>query len=208
MANIDNPSGLSLVKHKLGAPLSATVNPYYVPAAYGTALFVGDPVLKTGTANAAAVALGAEDYGIGMLPVVSVAAAGGKVSGVMVGKRANVNDLVKMHNPASTEAVVYVCDDPYVVFRIKEDSVGGALAITSVGLNADIALDVAGNATTGMSGAELDSSSAAAGADVQLKILRLSDCRSSNGVRNVLGADAKWDVTINEHTEATNIAGV
>jgi len=34
---------------------NGAVNPYYIPAGYGTALFIGDPVIITGTANTAEV---------------------------------------------------------------------------------------------------------------------------------------------------------
>lgn len=209
MANTDNAHGLIPIKHRLGAPLNAVVNPYYVPASYGTAMFIGDPVVKTGTSNTATEAVGSEDYLAGMLPEVNVATAGGVISGVCVGKRNDVSDLETIHNPASTEAIVMVCDDPNVVFRIKEDSVGGALAATSVGLNADLILTVAGDAITGISGCELDSSTAATTAALNLKILRLSDVHDAGAnARNAIGADAKWDVIINEHTEVNGVAGI
>lgn len=208
MANVDSPFGLSPIGHKWGANYRVVSRPYYVPSSYGTAIFVGDPVLKTGTANTSVLYPGAETWQAGVLPEVNVSAAGGNVSGVMVGKRFNSSNYSQIYNPASTEAVIFVMDDPGVIYRVKEDSVGGALAATSVGLNADIALDVAGSTVTGISGAELDSSSAAAAAGTQLKILRLSDFTEPNGNINAIGSDAKWDVTINEHTEADNIAGV
>lgn len=208
MANVDSPFGLAYVKHRIGAPLNAVCNPYYVPSSYGTALFIGDPVVKTGTSNTGVFAAGAEEWLSGMLPEINLASAAGVVTGVMIGKRTNVNSLSNIHNPASTEAVIMVCDDPNVVWRIKEDSVGGALAATSVGLNAEIAVDVAGSATTGISGAELDSSSAASTAGLALKILRLSDHHDPSNGRNAIGADAKWDVLINDHTEENGVAGI
>ena len=199
----DNPHGLDPIKHRLGAPLNAVVNPYYVPSSYGTALFIGDPVVKTGTSNTAVEAVGSEDYPAGYLPEINVASAAGVVTGVMVGKRNDVDALINKHNPASTEAIIMVCDDPNVVFRVQEDSVGGALAATDVGNNAEIALTHAGNATTGISGAELDSSSAATTAGLALKILRLD---GSHG--NVIGNNADWQVIINDHTEVNGAAGI
>lgn len=199
----DNPHGLTPVKHRLGAPLNAVVNPYYVPASYETAMFIGDPVVISGTANTATVAQGAEDFVAGTLPAVTVAAAAGVVSGVMVGKRNVVTDLIKKHNPADTEAVIMVCDDPNVVFKVQEDSAGGALAATSVGLNAEIVLTHAGDTTTGISGVELDSSTAATTAGLALKVLRLS---ANHG--NVIGTNADWDVLINDHTFGDGIAGI
>jgi hypothetical protein len=194
----DNPHGLNPKKHKLGVPLSATVNPYYVPATYETALFIGDPVVKSGTANTAVVAIGAEEYPIAHLPEINQGATGGNNVGVIVGKRNNVSNLEQLHNPVDTEAVMLVCDDPYVVFQAQEDSVGGNIAIASVGLNTELIFTHAGDAVTGISGAEIDSSEVAATATLAVKILR-----ASAEIGNVIpGANAEWDIMLNVHSES------
>ena len=66
----DNPHGFNPVKHKLGVPLSATVNPYYKKADYAVALFIGDPVVKNGTSkkNIKAVARVIRKYDLIILP--------------------------------------------------------------------------------------------------------------------------------------------
>ena len=194
----DNPHGLTPKKHKLGVPLSATFNPYYVPSTYETALFINDPVVKTGTANTAVVAQGAEDYPIAHLPEINQGATGGNNCGVIVGKRNNVGNLQQKYNPADTEAIMGVCDDPYVVFQAQEDSVGGNIAIASVGLNTELIFTHAGNTTTGVSGAEIDSSEVAATATLAVKILRASAV-----IDNVIpGANSEWDVVLNVHSES------
>ena len=55
MANTDSPFGLKPIRHRNGAPYNGAANPYYIPASYGTALVIGDPVIKSGTSNTAEV---------------------------------------------------------------------------------------------------------------------------------------------------------
>lgn len=198
----DNPHGLDPVKHKLGVPLSATVNPYYVPSTYETALFIGDPVVKSGTANTATVANGAEAYVAGNLPEANIGNVAGANTGVMVGRRNQVNDLITKYSPADTEDVVLVCDDPFMVFRAQEDSVGGNIAIASVGLNTNLILTHAGDTTTGISGAELDSSEVATTAGLACKILR------KDPVTAAPEANGDWHVLLNDHTEMPGVAGI
>ena len=189
MANNDTPFGLRPVRHKSGAPYNGAVNYYYVPSSYATALFVGDPVVKTGTSNTTAVsAPGAGDYGIGTLPEINKATAGttNRITGVIVGIAPNPNGLERIYNPASTEAIVAVCDDPD-------------------GLNAVLVYTNAGSTATGRSGAELNTTTVpATTVGFQLKILRVK-----NAVDNEAGsAFTKVEVMINQHTETTASVGI
>lgn len=204
MANIDSPFGLKPVRHKSGAPYNGAAKPYYIQSDYATALFVGDPVVKTGTSNTAAVTVpGAGTFGIGTLPAINKTAAGDVdgmtkvITGVIVGFAPLPTDLTKNYNPASTARVAYVCDDPDVVFEIQAD---GAVPAASIGLNAVLIYTHSGSTATGLSGAELDTTSDApeANASNQLTIV---------GAVNRLDNDttlthAKVLVLINAHTEA------
>ena len=205
MANNDTPFGLRPVRHKSGAPYNGAVNYYYVPSTYATALFVGDPVVKTGTSNTTAVsAPGAGDYGIGTLPEINKATAGtgNSITGVIVGIAPNPNGLERIYSPASTEAIVAVCDDPDVMFEIQAD---GAIAAAQVGLNAVLVYTNAGSTATGRSGAELNTTTVpATTVGFQLKILRVK-----NAVDNEAGsAFTKVEVMINQHTETTASVGI
>jgi len=206
MANSDTPFGLRPVRHRNGAAYNGAVNYYYVPSTYATALFVGDPVVKTGTANTTIVtAPGAGEFGIGTLPEVNKAAAGDTnlITGVVVAFAADPNGLERIYNPASTERVIAVCDDPDVIFEIQAD---GAIAATQVGLNAVLIYTNAGDTNTGRSGAELDTTSDAPAADAsnQLTIQRVVN-REDNEAGS---AFTKVEVKINQHTEANNVLGL
>lgn len=199
MANADTPFGLRPVRHRNGAPYNGAVTPYYIPASYGTALFIGDPVVVTGTANTAAVkAPGVGDFAPGTLQEINkaTAAGGNYISGVIVGFAATPSDLSKQYNPASTERVALVADDPDLVFEVQEDGVGATLAATDMGLNADLVYTHSGSTTTGRSGAELDISTKATTNTLQLKILRLVNRSDVE-----LGVNGKLEVAINLHTQ-------
>lgn len=205
MANADTPFGLKPVRYKDGRPYNGACNPYYVPSSYGTALFIGDPVVKVaaGSNTAAVSAPGAGSFPIGTLPSVEKTAVGDvdgitkMITGVIVGFAALPNDLTKKHNPASTERVVYVADSPDLVFEIQAD---GAVAAASMGLNAVLIATHSGSTTTGLSGIELDTTSDVPAADAsnQLIILRAAN-REDN---DTTIAHAKVEVLINCHTQA------
>lgn len=202
MANIDAPFGLRPIKHRSGAPYNGACNAYYVPSSYGTALFVGDCVVKTGTSNAAVV----NGNPIASLPEVNRVAAGdgNAITGVIVGFQPVGTNEARNYNPASTAAVVYVADDPDLVFVAQADS-AGALTADSIGLNAVLIYTHSGNTTTGFSGAEIDTTSDVPAADAsnQLTLLRL---HSVTG--NELGTHAIFEVSINNHTEVSGAIGI
>jgi len=206
MANADTPSGLTPVKHKSGAAYNGAASAYYVPATYATALFIGDPVTITGTANTTQVnAAGAGSFPVGTLPEVNKTAAGdgNAITGVIVGFAPDPNGLERTYNPASTERVVLVCDDPDMTFEIQAD---GAIAATQVGLNAVLIYTHAGSTVTGLSGAELDTTSDVPAADAsnQLTIQRVVN-REGNAAAS---AYTKVEVLINNHTRAYGAIGI
>lgn len=204
MANVDAPFGLRPIRHRNGAPYTGAANPYYIPSSYGTALFIGDPVVKTGTSNTAEVdAPGAGKFNIGTLPEINKATAGDSnaITGVVVGFMGDADDL--LYNAASTERIALVCDDPDVVFEIQAD---GAIAAAQVGLNAVLIYTNAGDTDTGLSGAELDTTSDVPAADAsnQLTIQRVVN-REDN---EAASANTVCEVKINNHTEVHGAIGI
>lgn len=196
MANASQVGGLIPRRHRDGTPYTGAVNKYYVAAGDGTALFVGDPVVLSGSGDPRGVP------GV----IRATAGAAGRITGVVIGIANDPavpgsNDmLMQGYRGASTEGYVLVVDDMDVLFEIQEDGVGGTLTAASIGLNADL---VAGTGNTGTrnSGFMLDSSTAATTATLQVRIVALEQ-RADND----LGANAKWLVTINLPT-AAGLAG-
>ena len=93
-------------------------------------------------------------------------------------------------NITQSKIVADVMDDPSQLFVIQND---GTSAAANYGKNADIVVGT-GNATTGMSANELDTSSIATTAALNLKVIGLWDVPN-----NAIGANAVVVVKINEH---------
>jgi hypothetical protein len=94
-------------------------------------------------------------------------------------------------NITQGKIVADVLDDPSQMFIIQND---GTSAATNYGLNADIVVGT-GNTTTGLSANELDTSTIATTAALNLKIIGLWDVPN-----NAVGANAVVVVKINEHS--------
>ncbi len=203
MANSNTPFGLKPVKDPSGC---LRFNKYYVPATEAAALFVGDPVVKTGTSNDTTNFGGFNIVEAGTLPEVTKATAGdtNAITGVIVGFEINGDNLNRPanYNPALTEAIVIVADNPDQLFEIQDDA-SAVLDKDVIGLNANLVYTTAGSTFTGLSGANLDATTPAATATFQLKIKSLV-ARANNE----LGNNAKYLVSINNHTEATGTAGI
>lgn len=206
MANADTPFGLRAVGHPSGLS-KARITAYYVASDYATALFPGDPVVKTGESNTSEVsAPGVGHMPIGSMPEVEKATAGttNRITGVVVGVAANPDSLGRRYLPASTGGVVFVNDDPQTEFEIQAD---GTIAAAQVGLNGVLIYTNAGDTNTGQSGAELDSGTTTAPATTagfQLRILSVVP-RTDNEAASDF---TKVRVRINQHTEALGGAGI
>jgi hypothetical protein len=93
-------------------------------------------------------------------------------------------------NITSGKIIADVIDDPAQLFLIQVDE---SVAQTQVGLNADV-VGTGGSTTTGVSSMELDSSTIAKAAALNLKIVGLYDVPG-----NEFGTNAVVVVKINEH---------
>lgn len=200
MANVDRPSGLKPLRHKSGAPYNGAANPYFIPSGYGTALYVGDPVVKTGTSNTAKVTVpGGGSFAIGTMPEINKATAGdaNAVTGVIVGFTPLATDLNKNYNAASTERVALVCDDPDMIFEIQAD---GAIPAASMGLNAVFIYTHGGSTTTGLSGVELDTTSDVPAADASNQMIIIRAVNREDNDTTI--THARVEVLLTNHTEA------
>ena len=191
MANLNAPKGFIPVGHLDGAPFNGKVNMYLVPSSDGTAIYVGDAVKSGSTAGAAGTFVNGIDCE-GM-ETITVAAAGDTLRGVVVGFLADKDNLMRKHRAASTARIALVADGPDVIYEVQEDSIGNNIAVTQVGNNFDLAY-TAGSATTGVSGALLDSSDASGTGSAQFRVIGLVKRPD-----NALGTYGKWLVFINEH---------
>lgn len=188
MANVASPRGLRIGNMLLGCHW------YSVAATYGTAMFIGDPVVQTGSGNQVVVAtLGSTNSLCGAIMGVYDT---NRVPGIQLstGERAN-------YKPASTGAFVLVADDPRQVFIIQTDA--GTYGIADCGANCSMA-SAAGSTVSGQSGWVIAAGTASsAGTTEQLRLIREVD-----RVDNATGlANTDWYVFINYHQRAAGVVG-
>lgn len=186
--NSNAPTGLLPINDN-GTPWSGQGRLVYIPAAQAGNIFIGDPLVYLG---------GSDAFGV---PAAGIAAAGGSsvVAGAFIsnsngpqGSQFTLLQSSPLYRVASVASYAFMTDDPNQVFTIQEDSIGGALSSASAAMeNADLVAG-AGSTATGFSGWQLDSSTAAVTATLQLRILQLM-----RGPDNAIGVNAKWAVRLN-----------
>ncbi len=179
----------------------------YVPATDGTAIYIGDPVIKTSAgANAAVVQSGTVSHPIGTLPTVTKATMGAThaVTGVVVAIEAQPLNRDRTYRPASTEAVLLVCDNIDEVFEVQCDA-QAAITAANIGLNANLIAGAGGSSATGISSVMVDTSSLAADATYQLTVIGVS---GAGGRSDVTATNCVVLVRINLHSETLRTAGI
>jgi hypothetical protein len=184
MANVDQAFGFRAVQDIGGAPYNGPLVTYEVAATYGTALYIGYPVVVTG---------GGSVEGI---PQIAVAVTGSSntVSAVIEAFEPLPSSLETKYWAASTATrrkAYCVQVTANTVFEVQEDSEGGALDKDACGLNAAWS-NAGGSTVTGIATIELDSSTADTTNTRSLRILRLSP-----RVGNSIGTNAVWLVKFN-----------
>lgn len=211
MANQNRPSGFTPVQYLNGAPWNGQVRLYSIAANYGTALYIGDPVISSSTSDAfgtPGIAIGATTGALrGVITALyNTGGTSAVPGGVSVGNILNPNIT---YRPASDPNVWYasVVDDPNVLFSVQEESNGTQLAATDIGLNT---ISKIGTGSGFLSGWQLPSATGATPnttATLQLRLMGLVQVPAGT---NVFGPYAKHLVQINVHELAhgTGAAGV
>lgn len=199
MANANRPSGLAPVGYLGAADWDGRGNVYYIPSGDGSAFYIGDPVTLAGSSDANGI------------PSVSIGIAGATCLGAIIALGVNPGgpwidptNLDAFNIPATKTKAYYVlvADDPLTIFEIQEIGTGTPLTATEVGLNANF---VAAAPATGVrfSGYQLDNTTEAVTATLNLKILRLAPRPD-----NAIGQYAKWHCLINNHVARTGNLGL
>ena len=190
MANTDRAVGLKVAGPLLGATW------YSVSSAYATVVFIGDPVVATGTSNLVNVATAGSTNAIlgAVIGVYDTNKTPGCVDSV--GNRVP-------YRPASTTAYVLVADCPQQLFIAQGDGDTSYFDVNDCGGNVPM---VAGSGVTmtGVSGWELDDSATAGStAAEQIRLVRPVD-----RVDNTVGsANCDWYCFINNHQKLQGIVG-
>lgn len=188
MANVNRPDGFTPIDLQ-----PQHVHMYYKSAA--VVLAVGDPVIRA--ANSA------DPRGY---PAVTRATTGAAITGVVVGIAVNPSDLTKSGYLASGDSgYVYVADHPEQRFIAQDNGGASGLIVTQIGEHINSVAAIDANSTTGRSKYQLDTEAVSTGNTWAL-------CGLLEAPSNSVGANAKWVVRANLHTEAnasaTNVTSI
>jgi len=196
MANSNRPGGFKPHSYLNGAAWNGQARIYSIAAAYSAAaIYIGDPVISAGSADA------------GGRPTVALGAAAGALRGVVVGMGTSPTALVNPGNvdityrPAAAQTkdwYVAVVDDPNVLFEIQENANTTQLAATDIGLNTISVLGAGNGFISGWQLASATNATPATTATLQLRLMGLV-----SRIDNAFGAYAKHLVKINVHELGT-----
>lgn len=161
---------------------------------YGTALYIGDPVIWVGTGDVT-----------GRCPIVQKFTQGAtnKILGVIQAFSALPTDLSKNYNPANTARYAYIILSTDCYFKVRDDG-SAVLGIDSIGLNANLSTSTGGSTSTGFSGVSLNASSTGSDATYQVTIIGAADTEDNDPTL----ANAEWIVAINLPSLFPGVAGV
>lgn len=192
MANVPI-GGLHPVRTVSGAPYTGAFRAYTIPATDGTAVYIGDPV--TGVTTSSTV------NGV-TYQDVAISATGDVFQGVVVGVQPDTATSLP-YRAASTLRVVYVCDDPNMLFSAIDGASGTAFTAADVGLNCNVVVGT-GSTVTGYSAMELDNTTEATTNTLDVKLIRVVN-RADN---DPTIASGKYLVRLNRHRFVNQVAGV
>lgn len=180
MANLNAPRGFTPINLDW-----SRVHRYYKSAS--VVIGVGDPVIR------AANSTDPEGYAS-----ITRATTGAAITGVVVGIEPNASRTTK-HLASGDTGYVLVADDPNQEFEVQDNGGASGLIITQIGEHIDSVTALDANTTTGRSKYQLDTEAVAA--DNTWSLVRLV-----NEPNNAVGANARWIVKPNLHTECNNSA--
>lgn len=200
MANTNTPFGFKPYEYLNGAKWTGQARLYSIAAAYGTALYVGDPVISSGTADANGIA--------GITLAGTTGAVRGVINGLYDGGSVTtpayppsvggIGNPNLVYRPASSVNIWYasVVDDPNVLFLVQEELNGTQLAATDIGANT-ISKSGAGNGF--VSGWMIPSATGATPATTATLQVRLMGLAPFGPGNNAFGGYAKHIVQFNVH---------
>ena len=199
MANKDAAFGLRPIGKVGSGVQNMGTTMYTIEDNYGTAIFKGDHVLQSGGYVIKGTASGATILGVfnGCF-YIDPTSKKPTYSNYYPG---SINVTSAGSISGSTNIDAYIYDDPYMLFEAQCD---GTLAKTDIGKNTDTVL-TAGSTVNGLSKNEIDDSTEATTAGLQVKIIGITKDPENDDASS---ANANWYVMFNEHVKlGTGITG-
>lgn len=202
MANVQSPFGLALAETLSGSSFNAKLRRYYIPAADGSAYYVGDAVKSTATVGADAngvVAIAKITNGTdtprGFIVSIEQAVGGGSMQGLNL-------DTTQVSIPASKtrDYYVLVCDDPDAVFMVQGDGTATNQVATKASYNCTLTIAAPSPASYPVSATCVNSASINTTNTLTVRLMGLAPIPG-----NTLGAYATYLAKWNLHELAFGV---
>lgn len=182
MANADTPRGFIPVKYRSGQAYTGAAKRYYKSATAGI-IGIGDPVIRVTNSSSP------EGH-----PEIVRATTGAAITGIVVGIEPIRGDLTQRHLGSADVGYVLVAEDANLLFEVQDNGGASGLIVTQIGEHIDAVAAIDADTVTGISKYEIDTEAVATDNTFRLEeLVQRED--------NVVGANAKWLVSINLHTE-------
>ena len=198
MANANTPMGLVPRFNGDGTPWNGQTRRCYIAAGATNDLVVGPgDIVILDTANA-------NKDSTGKFPTVMRATSGTELYGVVTSVVMETADST-LYRAIGEARYVNVVVDPLCIYEAQEDGDTTDMSDTSPGKNVELLVGTTPTTGSGagISGMQLDSSTAATTIGHDLKVISLVDRPD-----NAFGDYAKWLVQINHHQLADNKVGI
>jgi hypothetical protein len=195
VGNTNAPMGLRPVGTLGSAGYTGRIEVFATSTSDSAAIGIGDPIVNTGTGDAAGVPVAKR--------FTTNGTTGAVISGVCVGIVPNPGDLTVGYRAASSATKILVDTDPNTIFEIADSSSAQttSMAITDIGNNVGLVMGTV-DTTTGNGKTVLGTTIGTTTA-LECKILRLSP-----KVGNAVGDWAKYQVIINNHQYRAGTSGL
>ena len=156
-------AGFRPIQDRSGNPYIGKIETFFVKSTHATLLAVGDLVTETGNV----------DTKTG-LSEIDASAAGGLITGVLVGTGFNMSDLESKGIPTTQERIVQVATDKNMI--LEAETSGGTFAADDIGRNLDI-VATAATQSGGLvnSNMTIDATGASTSATAQVRIVRVKN---------------------------------
>lgn len=198
MANLVVDTGFSPVRDVYGSPYNGSVNPY-VAAADAQAIYIGDLVTLTGASST----INGYTY-----PNVVQSAQGDVFQGVCVAVdpiqgTGATGQSSTIYRAASTQRIVWVVDDPNVLFEVMDVNSGTPIPLTKITNTVSVVV-AQGSTVTGKSAMRLDNTTELTTNTLDLRIVGVVNRDDNTGGI----AAGRYLVRINRHRYVNQVAGI
>jgi hypothetical protein len=187
MPNLDAPNGFVPVRHLKGGTVRYADGKYTIASGLASDIFLGDPVIHTGSGTNIDVAVGGPTSPSSHILGIFAGCAYTNAQGEPVWAKQWVSGTATL---GAVDAEAFIYTDPDIVYSVQ---LGGSITAADIGQLADFLESPTGNTATGVSGAELE---AVFAAGTQFKILRLAAAPDGIFEADISAANPRLEVII------------